>query len=201
MTITITEENKGTHQETSLDFGPRIYAQIEELLTKSGITTYQPQSFLGFTNLLNLHSQLRTQLTDEAMSKLEGLAALYGALSSTNDSTGFISVLTLYAKTHHSSSLLVQLTTIAKDLFNDFTPQSNDERPQWLIDMKSALTNWKMLVNSPTFSKISRVLSLLVTLGVTDRMSCNLGNFELLQSKPKLNKPMLSISSTHSLKL
>jgi hypothetical protein len=179
MTITIKEENKGTHQETSHDFGPSIHAQMEELLTQSGITNYQPQSFLSLPNLLNIHSHLRTQLTDEAMSKLEGLAALYGALSSTNDSTGFISVLTLYAKTHHTSSIIVQLTNIAKDLFSDFTPQSSVDRPQWLTDMTSAMTNWKLLTNSPTFSKISRVLSLLVTLGVTDRMSCNLGNFEL----------------------
>lgn len=76
MTITIKEENKGTHQETSL----RIHAQINSLLKQSGITNYQPQSFTSLPNLLNIQSHLRTQMTDEAMSKIEGLVALYGAL-------------------------------------------------------------------------------------------------------------------------
>lgn len=175
MTITIKEENKGIHQETSL----RINAQINLLLQQSGITNYQPQSFTSLPTLLNIQAHLRTQMTDEAMSKIEGLVALYGALSSTSNATGFISVLTLYAKTHHSKSIITQLTTIAKDLFTDFTPQSSTDRPQWLDDMTNALHNWRLLTNSPTFGKISRVLSLLVTLGVIDRVSCNLGNFEL----------------------
>lgn len=179
MTSTYNEENKGTHQEISQDSGPCIHAKMELLLTQAGITTYQPQSFINLSNFMSIHAHLRDQLTDEALSKLEGLVALYGALSSTTNSTGFVSVITLYAKTHHSKSLVGQLTAIAKDLFTDFTPQSSTDRPQWLDDMTTALTNWKLLTSSPTFSKISRVLSLLVTLGVTDRVSCSLGNFEL----------------------
>jgi hypothetical protein len=179
MTITIKEENKGTHQETSLEqFAPSIHRQMENLLSEAGITTYEPQSFVHLPEMFNIYNHLRKNLTEQAMSKLEGLAALFGALSSTTTSTGFISILTLYAKTHYSQSLVSQLTTVASSLFEEMTPQSS-ERPRWLADMSLAMTNWKLLTSSPSFAKISRVLSLLVTLGVTDKISLSLGNFEI----------------------
>jgi len=179
MTITIKEENKGTHQETSQErFAHSIHQQVENLLSEAGITNYQPQSFLQYPQMFNIYSHLRKNLTETAMSKIEGLAALYGALSSTTNATGFISILTLYAKTHNHQSLISQLTNVTSSLFGDMTPQSS-ERPQWLTDMSLAMTNWKLLLASPSFAKISRVLSLLVTLGVTDKFSLSLGNFEV----------------------
>ncbi|APG76736.1 hypothetical protein 1 [Beihai picorna-like virus 9] len=45
--------------------------------------------------------------------------------------------------------------------------------------MKSLLVDWKLLVNSPSFSKISRVLTILATLGAIDAKKVCLGNFEL----------------------
>jgi hypothetical protein len=179
MIFNIKEENKGIHQETSLDqLGQRIYAQIEFLTQGVNTIDYTPQSFNQFAQFTGIYGHLRKNLTDDAMSIIEGLVSLYGALSSVTDATGFISVLTLYVKTHNQTSLLGQIQKIATNLFSDMTPQST-ERPKWLNDMSSALTNWKLLVNSPSFAKISRVVSLLVTLGITDRVSVSLGNFEI----------------------
>ena len=142
-------------------------------------TVYSPQSFTVMPFLAQYSSVLQTQLTDVALSKIEGLAALYLALSEVSSPKGFAAVLTLYAKTHSQSSLVSQLTDITRELFQDFTPQSSSDRPYWLDMMVTGLTDWKLLINSPAFKKVSRVLSLMVTLGVVDSQSITLGNFEL----------------------
>jgi len=140
---------------------------------------YSPQSSLSISSLLSLKDHLRKQLTETAISKIEGICALYGALCSVNDAAGFLAVLTLYAKTHSQTALVTQLASVVDKLFTGYSPQSAGQRPAWLDQMKDALHNWKLLINNPAFAQISRVLSLLVTLGVIENASVTLGNFEI----------------------
>ncbi|APG78572.1 hypothetical protein 1 [Wenzhou picorna-like virus 1] len=140
---------------------------------------YRPQAGFPLPGLSTLSDHLREKMTDVAVSKIEGLVALYAALSSVSDEAGFLSVLILYAKTHNHASLTGQLTTIVTKLFDNFEPQSSNDKPLWLTKMKEALYNWKLLIGNPAFSQISRVLSLLVTLGVIESKSVTLGNFEI----------------------
>lgn len=156
----------------------RILAQKLELI--AGVeTVYSPQSFAAMAHITGLHSMLQKQLSDVALSKIEGLVALYLALSEVSSPKGFTAVLTLYAKTHSQSSLVSQLTQISENLFTDFVPQDSAARPEWLSQMVSGLTDWKLLTASPAFKKVSRVLSLMVTMGVIDSQSFTLGNFEV----------------------
>jgi len=170
----------------------KLIAMKNELLVDIDTIPCTPQSFVGFNMLSNMESHLRDKLSDTAISKIEGLMALYLALADVQSATGFIAVLTLYAKTHNQAALTTQLKKIALDIFNICKPQSNDDdstgdessstkpsRPEWLNYMLSGLTDWKLLINSPSFSQVSRVISLLITLGVIDSCSVNLGNFEL----------------------
>lgn len=163
---------------------PRILNLKKELLTDVEVVQYSPQSMFAFTSLFNLEAAMRDKLTGAAISKIEGLMALYLALSDVQTSTGFAAVLTLYAKTHSQTALTSQLKDITKKLFDSYVPQASDEpsknkRPKWLDDMISGLSNWKLLINSPSFTQISRVISLLITLGVLDSCSASLGNFEI----------------------
>jgi hypothetical protein len=153
-----------------------VEAQSAKSLSLNSVF-YEPQSFLlpGFSTL---EEKLRKKFTDSSLSTFEGLIALFGALSDVSTSKGFLCVLTLYAKTHGQSSLITQLSTITDSLFAGFLPQSSDEKPEWLKQMSSALSDWKLLTANPCFKKISRVLSLLVTLGVADEMKFCLGGFE-----------------------
>lgn len=144
---------------------------------------YRPQSGLSLPGLATLQTHLRNKISDNAMSKIEGLVALYGALASTSDASGFCCVLTLYAKTHGQESLTGKLTDIARNLFDSYSPQSTHVKPQWLVKMKEGLHNWRLIINSPSFAKISRVLSLLVTLGCVGNTSIHLGNFEIFAVK------------------
>jgi len=140
---------------------------------------YQPQSSFELPGLSKLKSHLAQNMTDTALSKIEGIVALFGALSSVSDATGFLSVLVIYAKTHKQESLINQMSSIVQSLFSDYGPQSSGNKPDWLKKMKRALYDWKLVINNPGFAHISRVLSLLVTLGVIDNVSVSLGRFEI----------------------
>lgn len=147
---------------------------------------FHPQNLKFLPGIALLESHLRNKVSDAVLSKIEGLCALYGALSETSSSTGFLSILTLYVKTHCHSSLSSQLKEIVEKLFAGYETQSST-RPVWLDSMSAVLTDWKLIVANPAFSKISRVLSLLVTLGAMDSKSINLGGFELfsIEAQPR----------------
>nr|QUS52747.1 hypothetical protein 1 [Mute swan feces associated picorna-like virus 27] len=54
------------------------------------------------------------------------------------------------------------------------------EKPKWLESMKLGLENWKLIIHNPGFDKVSRVLSLLVTMGFFGGdLDFNIGNLTL----------------------
>lgn len=172
--------NKDKSEQTSpvqSDHYARILALKLELIRDVEVV-YTPQSFVALTRLSGMYSALQSELNDVALSKIEGLIALYLALSEVSSAKGFSAVLTLYAKTHSQASLVSQLQSIVNTLFDDITPQDS-ARPEWLSHMLTGLSDWKLLISSPGFKKISRVLTLMVTLGVIDSQSFTLGNFDL----------------------
>jgi hypothetical protein len=185
MNNNITGGNKDESEQTSY-VCETAYSRILRLkldLIKDVETVYTPQSFKALGSLTGLHALLQKELSDVAISKIEGLVALYLALSEVSSLQGFTSVLTLYAKTHSQASLVSQLKGIAEGLFSEFAPQDSSARPDWLNQMITGLTDWKLLTTSPSFKKVSRVLSLMVTLGVIDSTNFTLGNFEIFAIK------------------
>lgn len=176
--------NVGSEQTSDESLKNNITGKMIHLLAQAGIECeYAPQSSFYVPGMATLHNHLRNQVSDAAMSKIEDLCALYGALASTSDVTGFCCVLTLYVKTHNHESLTGRITEIGKSLFADYLPQDSSQRPEWLTQMKSGLHDWKLLVNCPSFKKISRVLTLLVTLGCIESQSFKLGEFEVFAVK------------------
>ncbi|APG76851.1 hypothetical protein 1 [Beihai picorna-like virus 8] len=180
MQINIISGNKDESEQTShvCEIAYSRIMEAKQRLLVDVETVMSPQSFGSFASFVGIYPLLQQQLTSVALSKIEGLIALYLALSEVSSSKGFLAVLTLYAKTHSQESLISQLSQITDGLFDGVTPQSS-ERPMWLSQMLSGLTDWKLLVNSPAFSKISRVLSLMVTMGIIESKKVTLGNFEL----------------------
>jgi len=169
--------------DSCVKFQRRVIAKKIALLKEARVSPMmRPQAVSFPVNLVAFfEGHLRNKLSDVAMSKLEGLLALYLALSDVQSSTGFLAVLTLYAKTHNHASLVSQMKGIVDSLF-DMSPQSSD-RPAWLDAMTNSLTDWKLLVSNPAFKKVSRVISLLVTLGCVESQSINLGGLELFSIK------------------
>jgi len=165
--------DKGRSEQTSV---PDIQSEYRRVLAEDGVN-YVPQS-LALLRYLPFMNRLRKEISISALSKIEGLAALYCALAEVQSYKGFVGVVTLYIKTHNTESILCQTRDIVKTLFSDYGPQSSG-RPKWLEGMSLALTDWKLLLNSPTFSKVSRVLTLMVTLGIMEKKVVNMGNFEM----------------------
>lgn len=140
---------------------------------------YKPQVGVLSPLYLKLSSHVTEKLSDQMLDKVEGLIALYFALAECVSKKQFISVAVLYAKTHCSRSLVGYISVIADDLFKDMTPQGS-KTPEWLNLMTTSLTNWKLVCCNPGFKKVSRVLSMMVTLGIfTKDLSCNVKGVEI----------------------
>lgn len=141
---------------------------------------YSPQ---GFTSsiVMNQLPNVVGKLDDVIIEKLEGLVALYFALSECVSKTQFLAILTLYVKTHYDKSVMKHISEVAESLF-DVQPQSSDEKPSWLSLIGKALTDWKLIVNNPGFAKVSKVLTMLVTLGVLKEARLDIGGLNVFSA-------------------
>jgi len=157
---------------------------LEEKFLYLGGSGYTPQSLRSFPLIRDFYNKLTADFTKTAISRLEGLAALYVVLSEVRSSAGFLAALTMYAQTYNAQSVIAQMGGIVDKLFTGgFSPQA--ELPTWLKKMKEGLYNWKLLVNNPAFEHISKVLSLLVTIGIMEDKTVSLGNFEIFAIEAK----------------
>jgi len=139
---------------------------------------FKPQT--GFLSPLykRMHSHVAAKVSDQMLSKIEDLVALWLALADCVSKRQFISISVMHAKTYCSKSLVGHITVIADDLFKDYTPQGST--PEWLSLMTTGLSNWKLVCCNPGFKKVSRVLSMMVTLGIfTKDLSCNIHGVEV----------------------
>ena len=168
----------------------RIYTEKRRLLTQCNVRP-SPENMgpqFGLTNVLaiKLYGTMKDQLTDVALRRVESLVALYFALSECVSKKQFLAILTLSLQTLTTKSLIGGFLSFATSLFDDYRPESGgttvetDPRPEWLTFMSKGLTDWKTMVNNPAFAKISRLLSMFVTLGVLDdTMNVTIGNLTL----------------------
>lgn len=139
---------------------------------------YGPQASMFVPFYFQIATHLREKMSEQMMDKIEGLVSLYVALSHCVCKAQFVSIAVLYAKTHCSKSLISYISVLADDLFKEYTPQSSS--PEWLSLMTTSLSNWKLVTTNPGFAKVSKVLSMMVTLGIFSKdVSCNISGVEL----------------------
>lgn len=137
---------------------------------------HEPQSLINNLMMTKISDHL-CKMDDVIVEKLEGLVAMYLAMSECVSSTQFMAILTLYVKTHFDKSVTKHVVDMAQTLF--VTPQDSEERPQWLTMMKDALTDWRLITSNPGFEKISKVITLLVTLGIMKEAKLNIGGMTI----------------------
>ncbi|APG76855.1 hypothetical protein 1 [Beihai picorna-like virus 7] len=176
-----TENTKSMDRAT---FFKRIHAKKIALQKEAKVypirTKFTPQSMVNNVVLMKFYDHLRKNFSDKIMDKLEGLITLYFALADCSTQRQFISIMTLYAKTHCDKSLMSSITDLSNSLFT-VSPQSSD-RPEWLELLSTSLTNWKLVTNNPGFSKVSKVISMMVTLGIFGEQKISLGGLELFST-------------------
>jgi hypothetical protein len=139
-------------------------------------------------------------IDEDLIDKIENLGALYTILREAVSTTQMCGALFLYFKTHYRKSVAVLAANYLAEVCElDFSTQSGEfclprtenilntcydtqtgelrsylhevERPKWLKLLKDCQENWTLVIRNEGFSKISKILSLAVGLGLCEASS------------------------------
>jgi hypothetical protein len=156
----------------------RKYRKAKRLLHKMR-ETFSPQSGVGsdmVTALERLASVQNIALDDTLLSRVENLAACFIAARNCTTVSGFMATMFLYMKTHYNKSVCNLAAEYMCDILEtQFDPQSSsfsisedNEKPPWLLALRSLKDNWTLAIQNEGFSKLSHLLSLCLALGLCD---------------------------------
>jgi hypothetical protein len=146
---------------------------------KNLMSSIQPHSGIEMPNVENLLSNLQevagSELSSEFVSKIENIVLVVLALYECQSSTQALTIIMMHLKTWYTGSVLLDSIEYFKELINgdDIEPHSSSKKPEWLLQLREAMTNWKLITNNPVFQKISFLISALITMGI-----CSETNFQ-----------------------
>lgn len=125
----------------------------------SDLTT-QFQSLAEFANV---------DLPDNLVRKVEGVVALLLNLQYCNTYQHFISAIFLYIRDFYDESITKQVMAYIEGVImtGDFKQQDNRE-PPWLDMIRNLQTNWTLVKGNRAFKQLSKLMGVLVTLGLCD---------------------------------
>jgi len=108
---------------------------------------------------------------EEILKHLERIALVLVALHGQSTTSGVIATMMLYAKTYCPESHLHQLRdtlSVLLGMENQSEQEGSGEKgePTWLTLLKSAKDNWELVTRSPTFNRVSALLSFGTVLGL-----------------------------------
>jgi hypothetical protein len=137
---------------------------------------HTPQSGLDLRLIDTISSFIRelgkfgsVPIQDELIAEVEGLVALMINIQGCSDYVSVVAAIFLYARNFFGSSVSSQIAAYAHELF-DITPQSSEESasadPEWLEMMKNSRDNWALCKGNRLFDHFSKLLGLMVTLGM-----------------------------------
>lgn len=139
-------------------------------------------------------------LPDVLCRELEGIVILLVNLSQQTTVLGVTSAIMLHTRSYFSSSVTKIVSDFISELFksDNLETQSGVEilTPHWLECLRNVKLNWQLCKSNKAFHQLSKLLGLLVTLGlckVTD-LEFNIGRFNIFT--PSLNEKH---SSAHDL--
>jgi hypothetical protein len=122
-------------------------------------------------------------LPDWVVSEVEGLVLLFVGLESQTTVQGAVANIMMWVKTHFKQSLIKSVSDYLVGLLDGPKKQGPllDDTPNWLKLLKEARTNWHNCVHAEAFAQISRLLGLLVTLGLCKASSVefSIGEFKI----------------------
>lgn len=169
------------------------HAMSEEdcLSTVAEVSENQPHSFFNLeTHVKNaLWSKLKAgEFNREIVDKVELLVASYLALSRAVDVTHFLSILTLVIRNIVGESLstktyalVVSFLELDKD---EVEPHASDS-PAWLDVLRSCADNWSLAITNESFTRVSKLLTMGVTLGLCDPVNITLGKMNIFSAQAK----------------
>lgn len=108
-------------------------------------------------------------VTDELVAEIEGIFALVVTIQGCVDYISMSSAIFLYVRKFMSKSITSQVMAYIRDLF-EYDAQDGDEdvvkSTDWLDMMRNARDNWALVKDNKLFSHFSKLLGLIVTLGM-----------------------------------
>ena len=148
-----------------------VYHTIEETYNlntpQSGLDLRLIETISSFLKELAQFGSIPIQ--DELIAEVEGLVALMINVQGCTDYVSVVAAIFLYARRFFSSSITSQIVSYSYELF-DITPQSSEESasadPEWLEMMKNSRDNWALCKGNKLFDHFSKLLGLMVTLGM-----------------------------------
>ncbi|AQP31142.1 non-structural polyprotein [Bat dicibavirus] len=127
--------------------------------------------------------------SEEILDKVEGAVLLFVALRKATDSDQFASIILMYAKTLVRGSLFARIAKFMHLIsVNTFDVLSKEEKEEaleeqagistspvdWVTYFRQANANWNMFVKCPGFEKISRLISVCMSLGLLNSKSIDI---------------------------
>lgn len=186
----------GLSEPTDNDFLTVAYGEISHKYShERNLQLISPQSG-NEKSLSEIMNRIRTEsrryktiITDNVMREIEGLVATLIALRSVNTVQGLLSVLFLYIRDHFEESVTDSVCgyiselvfSVEKQAVQEQSGHSPDGTPNWLLLMRDVQSNWLLLKGNKMFSQISKLLGVMVTLGLCNA-SClrfSIGGFKL----------------------
>lgn len=112
-------------------------------------------------------------LPDTILREVEGALLLFTNLSQQKTTLGVMSTIALYVRSYVSKSLTKTVMSYVEELFKEeqsgdepMTTASEGDAPAWLKTMQDARTNWALCKNNRAFQQFSKLLGVMVTLGL-----------------------------------
>jgi hypothetical protein len=152
--------------------------------------------FSSIKSALDSVSELFAESTtpNVLMREVEGLVALFFSISGASNGLSICSSIFLYASRLFSDSLSLKIMEIVYEIFDI---QANTEEPptrqsglegvilvpRWIQMLRNARTNWELVRSNKLFKHFSRLLSLVVTMGMCEVSSVtfNVGNYKVIE--------------------
>lgn len=140
-----------------------------------------------FKNISSATEGTDITIPEEFKVTIEGLVALYFAARDCNTLPQFIAIMVLYVRANVKGSLCGSIIRYIHELFhsgNELDEQSSD-KPKWLQYLREGKSYYKLLKNHCIFGQLSKLMGLLVVLGICNAstLDFDIAGFKLFDSK------------------
>lgn len=127
----------------------------------------------GFAKLASL---CNVDIPEWMLNEIEDVVLVFLSLQGQTTVTGALATITAWVKRYFSKSITTTVRNYLTELLTPTTRQSPSgvmDTPEWLTALRDCKTNWTLVRHNQAFGQLSKLLGLLVTLGL-----CKASNLE-----------------------
>lgn len=134
---------------------------------------FGPEDFAFLTeSFADISKVTGVEVPDELWRKIEGVVALFINLKECTTYTQFTAGIFLYVRDFYESSITKEIMDYISNLLNDSVFEKQDgpdeTTPNWIKMLRNIKDNWALVKSNKAFGQFSKLMGLLVTLGMCD---------------------------------